>query len=404
MRSTVYKILSGIVVVPILSFMGYWGYQTYLSPTQTTPTLTPAPNEQETTPQVISAEGKVVPIVDVKLSFNVPGLIETVFVDEGDTVQKGDLIARLRGREQIEATIAAAHLELISAEQALDELLNLAPLTTSQAQKELANARDELDDAERRWNSNQAGSRASSDTIRRTEEQLILAEKAVDKAQEAYDRLSGRPQGDIARIIAYSALLAAKQQRDALKGQLSWYEGQPTDIDQALLDADVSMAEARLAEAERQWEILKNGADPDEVAIAEARLESAKTQLVAAQASLDDLELRAPFDGSVITLDLKVGESVSPGVPLVLLADLSQWQVQTTDLTENDISLVTTGMEATIILNAFPDREFRGTVRKIALLGEERRGSVTYSVTLDLDPEDANIQWEMTAFVDIYLP
>jgi multidrug resistance efflux pump len=384
--------------------MGYWGYQEYLSPTQTTPTLMSVSNEQETAPQVISAEGKVVPFDHVRLSFNVPGLIEAVFVDEGESVQEGDLIARLRGREQIEATIAAAQLELISAEQALDELLNLAPLTTAHAQQELANARDELDEAERRWRSHQADNRASSDTIRRTEEQLILAEEAVDKAQEAYDRLSDRPQGDIARMITYSALLAAKQQRDMLKGQLSWYEGQPTDIDQALLDADVSMAEARLAEAERQWEILKNGADPDEVALAEARLESAKTQLAAAQASLDDLELRAPFDSSVITVDLKVGESVSPGVPLILLADLSRWQVETTDLTENDISLVTTGMEATIILNAFPDQEFHGTVRKIALLGEERRGSVTYSVTLDLDPEDANIQWEMTAFVDIFLP
>ena len=404
MRRTIYKILPGIIVVPILSFMGYWGYQEYLSPIQPTPTLIPAYNEQEAAPQVISAEGKVVPYDHVSLSFNVPGLVETVLVAEGGTVQKGDLIARLRGREQVEATIAAAQLELISAEQALDELINLAPLNTAQAQKELADAMDELDDAERRWRANQKDNRGSSDSIRRTEEQLVLAEEAVDKAQEAYDRLSGRPEGDIARMIAYSALLAAKQQRDQLKSQLSWYEGQPTDIDQALLDADIAMAEARLAEAERQWEVLKNGPDPDEVAIAEGRLESAKTQLAAAQASLDDLELRAPFDGSVITVDLKVGESVNPGVPLVLLADLSRWQVETTDLTENDISLVTPGMEATIILNAFPDREFHGTVLKIALLGEERRGSVTYSVTLDLDPEEANIQWEMTAFVDIFLP
>ncbi len=404
MRRTIYKILPGIIVVPILSFLGYWGYQTYLSPVQPTPTHMPALSEQETTPQVISAEGKVIPFDHVRLSFNVPGLIETVFVDEGDAIQKGDLIARLRGREQIEASIAAAQLELVSAEQALDDLLNFAPLNTAQAQQELANARNNLEDAERRWRGNQEGSRASSDTIRRTEEQLALAEEAVDRAQEAYDRYDDRPEGDMARMIAYSALLAAKNQRDMLQGQLNWYEGQPSDIDQALLDADVAMAEARMAEAQRQWEILKNGPDPDEVAIALARIESAQAQLAAAKASLDDLELRAPFDSNVITIDLKVGESVNPGIPLVLLADLSHWKVETTDLTENDISLVIPGMEATIVLNAFPEREFRGTVHKIALLGEERRGSVTYSVTLDFDPEDANIQWEMTAFVDISLP
>ncbi len=233
---------------------------------------------------------------------------------------------------------------------------------------------------------------------------MALADEAVEIAQKRYNRYVGRKPDDAARALAYTLLVAAKQNRDKLLSQLNWYSGRPSEIEQAKLDAEVATAEARLAEAERRWAILKDGPDPDEVALAEARLESAQTQLKAAQANLDDLELRAPFNGRIITLGLKAGEAVSPGVPVVILADTSQWHVETTDLTENDFAMISPGMEATINLNAFPEREFRGVVRQIGLLGEERRGAVTYTITLDFDPEDANVQWEMTAFVDIAVP
>lgn len=401
MLKKILKIVLGVVIVSILSFFGYWGYLEYLAPPNGTPVPLPASVEQDIGPRIISAEGKVIPQDHAQLSFNVPGLVETLTVKEGDIIQAGEVIATLKGREQVEASISAAKMELISAQQALDELIDQAPLQTAQAQQELANAWEALDEAESDWYNNQEGNRASGEAIESTEDRLAVANQVVKRAEEEYSRFADRPEDDPIRVIAYSALQAARQRRNQILGQLYWYQGSPSDIEQAKLDADLAMAEARMYEAERQWDILRDGPDPDEIALAEARVESAETQLEAAQANLDDLELLAPFTGTIISLDLKVGESVSPAIPIVTLANLSQWQVETTDLTESDFALISHGMDVIITLNAYPEREFRGVIRDIALLGEERRGSVTYTVTLDLEPDDAIIQWGMTAFVDI---
>jgi multidrug resistance efflux pump len=404
MQKSIVRVVLGVIIVPILSFLGYWGYLTYLAPPPPTPDPTPSGIAWEQEPQVISAEGEVVPLKQARLSFNVPGLVNHVVVEEGDQVQQGDLIASLTGREQVESAVAAAELELISAEQELEELIDLAPMKTAEAQQELANAQDTLEDAQRRWRNNQEGNRATSETVEETEDNLALAEEALERAQKEYNKYANRPEDDPVRAIAYSVLLTARRSRDRLLGLLNWYQGEPSNIEQAQLDADLAMAEARLAEAVRQWEKRKDGPDPDQVALLEARVESAQAQLKAAQASLEDLELRAPFRGTIVSLDLKEGESINPGVPLVVLADISQWRVETIDLTEIDFALISPGMEANITLNAYPERDFRGVVREISLVGEEYRGSVTYTVTLDFEPQGEAVQWGMTAFVDIPLP
>jgi HlyD family secretion protein len=403
MGKSILKILIGIILVSILVFLGYQGYQQYLAPPPVTSTPETISEEQGIESKTISAEGKLVPQEYAQLSFKIPGLVKSIYVSEGDTIQAGEVIAVLEGREQLEATLATAQLELITAEQALDELVSLAPLQTAQAQQELAYARSALEDAERRWRNNQPGNRASIETIQATEEALAEAELVLEKAQEEYDQYSDSTEENAERLLAYSALLVARQVRDRIRSQLNWYKGIPSDTDQAILDSELALAESRVAEAERQWENLKDGPDKDQITLAQARVASANAQVAAAQTSLEDLSLRAPFSGTIITLKLKVGESISPTIPVVVLADISLWQVETIDLTENDIASIFPSMEAMVTLNAYPGQEFRAVVRKIGLLGEDRRGSVTYTVWLDLDPQDAKVQWGMTAFVDFHL-
>jgi multidrug efflux pump subunit AcrA (membrane-fusion protein) len=77
------------------------------------------PDEQTDDPQIVSAEGKVIPREYAQLSYSITGLVKSVNADEGEVVQAGDVIASLQGGEQIEANLAAAQMELIAAEQAL---------------------------------------------------------------------------------------------------------------------------------------------------------------------------------------------------------------------------------------------------------------------------------------------
>jgi HlyD family secretion protein len=117
--------------------------------------------------------------------------------------------------------------------------------------------------------------------------------------------------------------------------------------------------------------------------------------------ALANYELRAPFDGRLLSLDLTVGESVSPGVPVAFIGDTGQWQVETTDLAEIDITNVTLGDPVVLKLDAFPGEEFLGKVVEIDPVGREYLGDMTYKVTVLLDTPDERFKWNMTAIVSI---
>ncbi len=326
----------------------------------------------ETQPQadfaaIVSATGVVLPEKQVALTMVQSGRLAELLVAEGDVIEAGQLIAQLeqlQNRETLEAAAAGAALELLAATQALDDLYVAAPLLAAQAQLDLAAARDLLDDTEYRWRVQQPGNRASGDVINAAEANLVLADKEVERAQKEFNKYSGRADDDPARALALSNLSAARQQRDAVLRQLNWYTGQPTDLDQAMLDAEVALAEAQVDEAVRQWELLQAGPDPDQVALAEERIANARAQLAAAEAALEDFEpnlaLYAPFSGTVAELYIETGEWVSPGVPLLLLANTSQLRVETTDLNEIDVAQIKIGDQALVTFDALVDVEVIG--------------------------------------------
>ncbi len=203
----------------------------------------------------LSASG-IVEVREFNIASKLGGTLTDVYVEEGTSVEEGDLLFRIDDnapqaqRELIlaagENAIAAAKLQLITAQQALDDLFEGWSLVAAQAGLELAHARDALKDANYIHNVRQEGYRASSNTIRAAEANLVLANEEVDTAQQQYDHASG----DAGKALALSNLIAAKQQRDSIQRNLNWYLGAPTDLEQAILDADVAIAEARVSNAE----------------------------------------------------------------------------------------------------------------------------------------------------------
>jgi len=349
---------------------------------------------------VISATGEVVPVRWALLGAPTSGLVAELLVGRGDPVEQGQLLARLGDREAAEAVLTAAQLELVLAQQALDDLHANAGSLATQAQLELANARDALEDAEYKWRVQQQGNRASPEAVRAAEARLLLAEEGLDAAKGAYDEFSGRPSDDPRRAAALVNWENARQARDAALRNLNWYKGHPTDVQQAVLDAEVAVAEARVAEAEREWAKRQNGPAPDELALVEARLSNAQAQVAAAQAAVADLDIRAPFGGTVSEVYIHSSEWIAIGTPLLLLADLAGLQVETTDLSELDVARIAAGDAATVTFDALPDTLVAGTVASIAPKAAEGAG-VNYTVVVDLAETPAQLRWEMTAFVDI---
>lgn len=396
-----WRIIIGIPIIISLAALGYWGYTNYLAPLPPTPTPTIAVSNADLQREVISAEGKVVPREYVRLSFSAPGTIEVVLVSQGQQVQEGDLLAIQKGRAELESALAAAQLELTAAQKDLDALYEHVELSAAQAQMSLVEAQEDVKDAQRVIDALDAT--VSQDQIDAAEAAILLAEREVERTRKLLSDIPDRPSTAARRAVAELAVYAAERAFYRANSYLNALTGSPSESDVARAEANLALAEAQLHEIEREYEILSEGPDPDDVELAQARLDNAQAQLSAVQVHLKDLELRAPISGEIVTLNLKAGEVVNPSIIQVILADLSGWKVETTDLTEKDVANIIPGMQAAITLNAFPDRVIQGNVTEISLLGEERRGSVTYMVTLDLDAGDLPIRWEMTAFVDFLL-
>jgi multidrug efflux pump subunit AcrA (membrane-fusion protein) len=359
---------------------------------------TPTPSgPPEPVAPVVSATGEVVPESWADLSLPTAGVVDVLAFDEGDSVKAGDVILRLSGRQQLQAQLASAQQELVAAQQALDDVYDQADVVRAQAQSDLAYAREDLRAAEYQRSVRQPGNRASKAVIAAQEGKVYLAKKDLDQAKR---RANGERPDDHDSANAAINLSNAQQAYDAAVRTLNWYTGKPTDIQQGMLDADVAIAEAKVAAAEKALSDVQDGPDPEVLAQAQARLASAKAGVDAAEAALSDCELRAPFDGVVAETRVRAGEWISPGQVVVSLADLKHLQVETTDLDEIDAAKVSQGAKATVTFDALPDVEVAGSVMRVAPRAAQGSG-VNFTAVVSLDQVPTGLRWGMTAYVDI---
>jgi HlyD family secretion protein len=365
---------------------------------QADPQNEPAVLEAVKSSSSIIAEGRVVPLEEAVLSFTAPGVIDEVFVQEGEQVEAGQTIARLMGNEQLEAAIAAAEMQVLTAEQELANLKDTASLERAQAQLAIVEARKELDKIQKRKNS-QDYQHGNQDQVDIARAHYVMAEDGVENATQLYDLFDHLSEEDPNRAEAFSQLAAARQQRDKALANLNWLLAKPNDLDIAEIDAQMALVQAKLADAEARFETLKDGPDASKVSLLQARLASAQAQLKAARSSLSDLELLAPFAGTISSIQIAGGEFVSPGMAVAKLSDQSEWLIRTTDLTELNVARIQPGMPAMIRFDAVPDLEVIGRVLHVENFGENRQGDIVYTVVLKLEQPEPRLRWNMSAMV-----
>lgn len=360
---------------------------------QIQPTLPPVKSSGS-----VIAQGKAVPAREASLSFPTSGVVDKILVSEGDVVQAGQVLIRLRGNEKFTAAVSAAELEQLTAQQALDTLNRNADIARANAILGLAMAQKDLKTAQDRVYSKDyvRGSQAQVDTARAN---YVVAEDAVKKATELYDRLDDRPEDDPVRAEGLTQLAAARQNRDRALANLNYLLQKPSDLDVAEVQGKLDVAKANVAQAQRELSFVQNGPDANQVMLLEAQVKNAQINLNAAKASLDDLDLKAPFDATVASVDTMEGEAAVQGTAVIRIADFSTWNVETTDLTELNIARITVGEPAIIHFDALPDVETAARVSSIKAFGENRQGDVVYTVILKLEAPDKRLRWNMTASV-----
>lgn len=181
-------------------------------------------------------------------------------------------------------------------------------------------------------------------------------------------------------------------------------------LDTSILEARVREAEANLTYAEISLEYLIRNVGCKGVGCApfQQQLDVANNDVAKAQALVDSANavlaaqsaLTAPFPGTVISVDIAPYETVTPGQIVMVLGDLSNYRIETTDLSERDVTRVQIGQAATVFIEAL-GADFTGRVVDIARISSELGGDVVYKVTIELDEQPAGLLWGMSADVNI---
>jgi HlyD family secretion protein len=365
---------------------------------------------------------------EVAVSSEVGARVAEVFADKGDGVAAGDKLYRLddeflqteRGRLVAagKQAITGAKLQLLTAEQALNDLEADWPIIAAQARLALANATDALEDSEKYRNNQQEGRRASETTVKNARAELTLAEKALKGAKSRYDSESGSRTEDAGKASAYKAYAAAQQRYDAALRSYNWYTGHPTGVQQEILDAEVALAEAAVADSQAEWEKWKDGPDPAQLELTIANVDNALAQLEFAEADAEvqlaniDLQLGkylilSSVDGTILTHNVEIGEVALPGTPTMIIGQLDDLTI-TVFIPEDQYGLVSIGDTAEVTVDSFPDRTFSAIVISIAdeaeftprnVQTEEERRTTVFAVELAVEDPDRMLKPGMPADV-----
>ena len=352
-------------------------------------TPTPEPVEPLSMGAVV-AEGRILPAQDLRLSFSVRGTVAEVLVKEGDRVSKGQVIIRLNDWEQVEASLRAAELELTRIQQAYDNFVRSGDLATANTWQAFLDTQILRAEAEREWedlnidNLNDDIDDAKADVSDREEDLL--------DAQDEFDKYNDLAEENRKRKNAEDDLETA--QEDLNEAIRDWEETvREVDSVQAALDVALSAE----AEAKRGFDVrADDGLDPDEKALLEAQLTSALAQVIAANNARDDYDLKAPFAGTITDVNVEVGQFTTSELWAVQIADLTEFYVETSDLTELEVVKVHEGQTVEIVPDALPDLTLKGEVKSISQSFKTQAGDIVYTVKIHLNESDPALRWGMT--------
>jgi len=294
----------------------------------------------------VGATGTVRAAQSATLNWQTTGTVELVHAEVGDAVRKDQVLASL-AMDSVPQTVIQAQANLVSAQQALEDTKSM----TSSAQA------------------------------------AIDLKEAQDGYEKAYDyRLSLNGEQWIQDVIIR---YVGGQQVPEIK----WYKGLVDE--QTIQEADNTLAlrKAELDDAQRRYDRLKDGPNPEDVAAAQANVD-------AAQATLNSARIVSPIDGTVTQANTYVGDHTVVGNVAFRVDDLSHLVVDV-EVSEIDINAVRAGQPVELTLDAISGTTYHGTVEKVSQAGDTASGAVIFTVTVRMSDSDEAVKPGMTAGVNI---
>jgi RND family efflux transporter MFP subunit len=165
------------------------------------------------------------------------------------------------------------------------------------------------------------------------------------------------------------------------------------ELNQEPFDAAIEAAEQALVEAETNLSVLEEDDQPTTAAeiaervAAQQQVNQAESDLQAAENARAESLVLAPFDGTIIHIAVDEGAMVSQGSELVQIAELQEFELLV-NIDEVDLPLIEAGADASIVLEAFPDRVIESDIYSIARRAELVGGTTVFPATVRFQRED----------------
>ena len=401
----------------------------------------------------IAATGSVRTQQTATLSWQNSGSVGTVNVQVGDVVTEGQVLAAL-SPDQMPDNVISAEASLSADQQALDNLLNSTtpqvtalqtlqnaqnalalyqtnfPATQAQYKAALTTAQYNLTVAQNQW-TNIKNYKVSSSDIAAAQATVNIAQNKLDNAQGAYNKVSGLPAGDPRISAALTKLSDAESKLISAQNNLYWYQTYPTTQDINNANAKLMAAQAAVAQAQQNWDSVKDGPNAAQLAVLQAAVSdaqnaynleklgpkasdvaAAKAKISADQSIINTMEITAPFNGTITTVSVLPNDQVSgpttasssstasSGTTAFQIDDMSHLLIDVT-VAETNISTIKLDQAVNITFSALTGKKYTGKVVDVSQVGTVSQGVATFGVTVEITSADQNVRPGMSANVNI---
>ena len=394
-----------LIVLVLAGGGGFAYYKLVYAPAQVQPTEAPLQTSTARRGDLViyaSGSGTLVAASEASFGFSTSGQVKSLNVKVGDVVEAGQLLAELDNSTQ--------EIQYAQAKRDLAELTS--PYAVATAEQTLAQAKVDVDSAY-----SHLAYLIGPNVLRWEEEVARLQQELVSAQQEAGATPSAEADQKVQDLEAQLA-----QAQDKLKGSQEYYEevylpanftvkdvstaskyvARPSDATIAGARAELSMARATVDESQTYLAALRGEPIPEDATGTNlTALENAQLNLQSAEDTLNGTRLTAPISGTIMSLDLVVGDTVSTRA-VITIADLSQQYLEIF-LDETDWNNIVVGYEADVTFDALPDQIFKGKVTQVdpGLYSSGNTSVVHGLVLLDETPDGLNLPIGSAAAVDI---
>lgn len=360
----------------------------------------------ETDANTLRVSGNI-EVTDARLSFKIAGRLETCFVEEGDTIPKGGLLAQIENQDQ-KIGLRLAQANLAKATSVLAELeAGSRPEEILLANAKVLWARQTVLELTR-------GSRSQEIEAAKSDLDTSLAEaksaqSQLIQAKEDYDRFSTLYKGNSASRRDFELY---RTRHEVTQNQLAQANSRVNTARQALSlrkegprAEQIERAKAGLAQAKAEYALVKIGPRKEKLDQARALVDEAKQRVNQAKQQLSYTKLFAPMGGVILTRSAEPGEYLNPAAPVVTLGNLDRPWLRAF-INEKDLGRIRLKDTVTVAIDSFPDKQYTGILSFISSQAEftpksvqtfEERVKLMFRIKIDLANPDGELKPGMPA-------